>query len=127
MSLPRTRVSGHPRGPGRRHCGDEFDVERREVFRSAKMRLVYISQDRQEFAFAIKEIARCIQAPEEGSWSVLKRAVRIAWEFNSQSPVCVFRRRRKRSFVSRPESEFYATVKAISMALEAAERFGRVV
>ena len=141
--------------------GEELDEARRAIFRSAAMRLAYLAQDRPEICFASKEIARCMQAPDEAAWTALKRAVRfclgaprIVWKFARQPPVSYVDvwsdsdhagcRRTRRSTscsvlmhgkhllrvssttqtviaLSSGESEFYAAVKSISMALGAEE------
>ena len=144
--------------------GEVVDEERRVVYRSAAMRLAYLAQDRPELCFASKEVAWCMQAPDEAAWLALKRAVRyclgaprIVWKFDRQNPVSFIDvwsdsdhagcRRTRRSTscsvlmhgghllrassttqtvisLSSGESEFYALVKAVSMAL-GAEEMGR--
>ena len=88
VGTPGVRQSG-PRG-------DELDAERRQVFRSATMRLAYLSQDRPEIAYASKETARCMSCPDEAAWIALKRAARfcmgrprVIWKFEKQGPVTV--------------------------------------
>ena len=90
-------VSKHVVTPGVKDAGDrgeELDAERRQTYRSAAMRLAYLAQDRPEVAFAAKEIARCMSAPDETAWTALKRAVRfclgtprVIWQFERQPPI----------------------------------------
>ena len=83
--------------PGVKHVEDrgaELDEARRRTYRSATMRLAYLGQDRPEIAFAVKELARNMQSPDEAAWTALKRAVRfcvgnprVVWQFIKQPPV----------------------------------------
>ena len=42
-------------------------------FRSLTMRLAYLSEDRPEIKYAVKELARRMQKPHELAWTQLKR------------------------------------------------------
>ena len=73
---------------------EEVDEERKAIYRSAAMRLAYLAQDRPELCFASREVARCMQAPDEAAWLALKRAARyclgtprIVWKFDRHNPV----------------------------------------
>ena len=83
--------------PGTKDSGDrgkELNAERRQTYRSAAMRLAYLAHDRPELAYAAKEIARDMSAPDEAAWAALKRAVRfclgaprVVWQYVCQPPL----------------------------------------
>ena len=76
--------------------GKELGAEDRACYRSWTMRASYLSQDRCELQFAVKELARRMQQPNTKNMQALKRLVRFlkeardAWscttdKLNSQS------------------------------------------
>ena len=65
--------------------GKELDAEDGACYRSWTMRASYLSQDRCELQFAVKELARRMQQPNTKNMQVLKRLVR----FLKGSPRCL--------------------------------------
>ena len=65
--------------------GKELDAENRACYRSWTMRAIYLSQDRCELQFAVKELARRMQQPNTKNMQALKRQVR----FLKGSPMCL--------------------------------------
>ena len=65
--------------------GKECDAESRACYRSWTMRASYISQDRCELQFAVKELAKRMQQPSATNIQALKRLVR----FQKGSPRCL--------------------------------------
>ena len=65
--------------------GKELDAENRACYRSWTMRASYLSQDRCELQFAVKELARRMQQPNAKNMQALKRLVR----FLKGSPRCL--------------------------------------
>ena len=65
--------------------GKELDAEDRACYRSWTMRASYLSQDRCELQFAVKELARRMQQPNNKNLQALKRLVR----FLKGSPRCL--------------------------------------
>ena len=65
--------------------GKELDAESRACYRSWTMRASYLSQDRCELQFAVKELARRMQQPNTKNMQALKRLVR----FLKGSPRCL--------------------------------------
>ena len=55
--------------------GKELDAEGRACYRSWTMRVSYLSQDRCELQFAVKELARRMQQPNTKNMQALKRLV----------------------------------------------------
>ena len=54
----------------------KIDRERKSTFRSATMRASYMSINRVDVQQAVKEVARFMAEPNEGTWIMLKRLVR---------------------------------------------------
>ena len=77
--------------------GKELDAENRACYRSWTMRASYLSQDRCELQFAVKEFARRMQQPNTKNMQALKRLVR----FLKGSPRClvVYNRQPEQPFV----------------------------
>ena len=81
------------------HVGDELDDEAATTFRALAARVLYLSMDRPEVAFAAKE-CRQFASPSKKGVEALKRACRflvgmprLVYEFNFQRPVdslCAF-------------------------------------
>ena len=65
--------------------GKEVDAVNRACYRSWTMRASYLSQDRCELQFAVKELARRMQQPNTKNMQALKRLVR----FLKGSPRCL--------------------------------------
>ena len=65
--------------------GKELDAENRACYRSWTMRASYLSQDRCELQFAVKELARRMQQPNTKNMQAPKRLVR----FLKGSPRCL--------------------------------------
>ena len=65
--------------------GKELDAESRACYRSWTLRASYLSQDRCELQFAVKELARRMQQPNTKNMQALKRLVR----FLKGSPRCL--------------------------------------
>ena len=57
--------------------GKELDAENPACYRSWTMRASYLSQDRCELLFAVKELARRMQQPNTKNMQTLKRLVRF--------------------------------------------------
>ena len=55
----------------------ELDAENRACYRSWTMRASYLSQDRCELQFAVKEFSRRMQQPNTKNMQALKRLVRF--------------------------------------------------
>ena len=77
--------------------GKELGAEDRTCYRSWTMRASYLSQDRCELQFAVKELARRMQQPNTKNMQALKRLVR----FLKGSPRCmvVYNRQAQQSIV----------------------------
>ena len=77
--------------------GKELDAENRACYRSWTMRASYLSQDRCELQFAVKELARRMQQPNTKNMQAHKRLVR----FLKGSPRClvVYDRQPEQPFV----------------------------
>ena len=72
--------------------GDELDEEASTIYRALSARLLYLSMDRPEVAFAAKELCRHVAHPTKAGVDALKRAVRflvglprLVWHFPFQS------------------------------------------
>ena len=65
--------------------GKELDAEGRACYRPWTMRASYLSQDRCELQFTVKELARRMQQPNTKKMQALKRLVR----FLKGSPRCL--------------------------------------
>ena len=63
----------------------ELDAEGGACYRSWTMRPSYLSQDRCELQFAVKELARRMQQPNTKNMQALKRLLR----FLKESPRCL--------------------------------------
>ena len=52
---------------------NELNGAQSSLYKSMVARLNYLTSDRPDIAFAVKELARTMSAPTEGSWEQLKR------------------------------------------------------
>ena len=52
---------------------EALDATRASAYRGIVARLNYLSADRADISFAVKEVARSMSAPTKGSWEQLKR------------------------------------------------------
>ena len=75
-------------------CADELDGEAATMYRALSARLLYLSMDRPEVAFAAKELCRHFAHPTKVGVEALKRAARflvgmprLVWQFPFQSHV----------------------------------------
>jgi len=71
--------------PGVKRDGTEFEEqpvapELASPNRSATGSLIYYSQDVEVLSYGVKELARSLQTPTEGSWMDLKRMARWLWD-----------------------------------------------
>ena len=73
-------------------CGDELDSEAATMYRALSARILYLSMDRPEIAFAAKELCRHFAHPTRIGVEALKRAARflvgmprVVWQFPFQS------------------------------------------
>ena len=53
-----------------------LDVESTTAFRALVARANYMAQDRVELQYPVKELCRCMSAPDNDAWGRLKRLVR---------------------------------------------------
>ena len=67
--------------------GDVLNDNRRTTYRSAAMRLAYLSQEHPELVYAAIEVARSMQTPDEALWMTLKHAPRVVGKFEKQAPL----------------------------------------
>ena len=72
--------------------GDELDEEAATMYRALAARLLYLSMDRPEVAYAAKELCRHFSHPTKTGVEALKRAVRflvglprLVWAFPFQT------------------------------------------
>ena len=56
--------------------GEELSADKATVFRGHAARLNYLSSDRPDIAYSVKEICRAMARPTVGAWKQLKRVVR---------------------------------------------------
>jgi hypothetical protein len=70
-----------------------LDPERSKQYRSIVARLNYLSADRPDMQYSVKELCRDMSGPSEGSWRRLERACRylvgtprLVWKFEMQQP-----------------------------------------
>merc|ERR1711884_1002026 len=69
---------------GRAKSGDQasaqydlkLDEQRHAIYRAITARANYLSPDRPDIAFAVKELARAMSSPTAGDWCRLKRLAR---------------------------------------------------
>jgi hypothetical protein len=54
-----------------------LELERAKTYRSAAMRAAYLSQDRPDLQYAVRELAKGMKEPTERHWTALKRLARF--------------------------------------------------
>ena len=62
------------------NADDEMDREDAKKYRGIAARLNYLSPDRMDIGFAVKEAARNMSKPLIGDWAKLNRIGRYPWE-----------------------------------------------
>eukprot|EP00971_Amphidinium_carterae_P341601 6480484-Amphidinium_carterae.1 len=80
LGLDGARVAPTPRAELGKRDGDKLDEPLEDefipVFRTCVGKLLYLSQNRQDVAYATKELARQLQQPTKGAMAHLKRLAR---------------------------------------------------
>ena len=78
VSTPGTKEEGHAKAgdQAQSHVDEKLSEHKHAVYRALVARANYISPDRPDIAFAVKELARSMSSPTQGDWDRLKRLAR---------------------------------------------------